>query len=334
MSRLRRVGEDGFEVRPFFGQSDGLPRFLAGESAQDPDLDGFFLNRLTPASGVDRRVDLGAKDGLVNGADVAVDRSGNAFLVWAESVKSSRGGLAFSRILGRTLSRAGELGPISVMSPPGARVGAFPPQLSVAPSGRGHLVWSEFVGSFNPKRIAIPSVRYRSRAVTTNGSKGSVTTVVRRIEASGENYYDVASFADGRGVMVWSEVGRRRDRASARAAVLRLGRAAPQTVRVSGNRERFALEPSVVAHGLKATVAWSSGIGNNRDRSSIKWGILSRSIVATGTRSRAVPILSHRAGRKLSGTELAANTQGRTFVTWVGNLARFRPVQGFLASRR
>lgn len=177
-----------------FGPTDGMPRILTSRFARSyEEPSAYLLHLLDPAGNLIDQPMLSARRADVSVA--AVDRAGNAVIVWQQDDRFERVGTGDVRIFATTLSREGVLGAPQTVATMG--MCCLDPAMAVAvnASGRGHVVWTQ------PATLAAPE-RLQARSISTSGSLGPVSTLARGLSLQDDA--SVASFSDGRSLVVWS----------------------------------------------------------------------------------------------------------------------------------
>jgi hypothetical protein len=292
----------------FAGPAGRQPRVIWSQSSEPahPQPEGLFVGRLDPAAGLIDRALLDDNDTYGENPAVAVDRSGNALVAWVQS--SGLTGLPTThQVLGRIVSREGGVGPLIAISGPGVRATPYPfVQVSLSPSGVGQVVWAEGEDLSGPVRI-------QTRQVTVAGALGPIVSVVPRLPSvRTPRAVAVASFDDGRGLVVWAtgKSGRIRGRIVSRTAA---GAPLPISTGIPGHY------PRVAAHGGRATVIWTYVRPSGRQsggRRDLEPGLASRSVTAAGVRGKPVDVFRARPGVSFNSTHLATNASGAVVVSW------------------
>lgn len=319
------------DMAVFFGPADGLARTVISDDGFTGSRQrGLFLQTLDQVQGFGPRVALGEEP--ASDVSVAVDRDGDAIIVWTENGHSYGPGVQVP-VLARTLSREGALGPAMVVSRPNSNAdsnGAGRLEVTVAPDGSGHVVWPERV---DPAATTDSVNRLMARSVTTDGALGDPFTVLRREPKGGRRS---AAFADGRTIVTWV-TGPRRFYDRVRARILSpTGPGRVFAVSSPSGREDTVGEADVVTRGNDAIVLWNHqtrdrpGPGGRQRSSRQPQGVRSRARPAPGPtkgglRSRSVSsserlgipraIVDARSGWLSFSPRLAANGRHVT-ATW------------------
>lgn len=322
LSPVERVSSNsgGGDSAVFFGSSTVWA--VSGEAADpaDPTRGGVFLQSFTSTLGAGPRIRLNTAPVWDDDAAVAVDRRGNALIVWGEELDS--GGNA-GRVLARTLPRDGVLGSLLTISRPGVRASNLPlPRLVLDPSGRGYVVWGEASAPLDPARL-------EARQVSTTGQLGPTLTLVRQIDPQASPMpVDAAAFGDGRAIVAWAN-GRYGPVYGRILSANRAGR----TFLISEKRYRQEHHPSVVASGNRATVLWRYCTFDRRYRFGGKCGFRSRTVGATGRRGSVATLLPLRGDAFIEHATLAGNAAGNLIAAWTELRAGVRHVRLSVFSR-
>lgn len=307
---------------PFFGPADGHPRIVSGELGGPEEREGYFLETLDPAHGLRNRTALSRE--TAGEAAVAVDRAGNAVIVWEDGQFYS----AFDepedgfRILASTLSRDGTLGSTITIARRKSCCAFVAPRVSVGPSGRGHVIWGNHVRG-----------RLLSRPISTSGDLGPVATLAGNL--AGNDFLgrqaDVAAFADGRSLAVWTTIespnrrgGPYRDKNPVRGRILTAGRAGA-AFPISRRTDLASSFPHVVARGRRATVLWSYGVAD-RGRPDGFLGLKGRSVTVRRAKGRIATLRAKPVDGKtsLSAADLAIGARGSVVASWSEFVQRAR----------
>jgi hypothetical protein len=238
-------------------------------------------------------------------AQVAIDKNGNAIVVWERF-----DGTKFI-VQSRTVSASGALGTVQALSGTGQT--AFSPQVAFDGSNNAHIVWTRFDGSTT---TCCDRIQARTRL-----SSGSLTAVQTLSDATKDaDQPQIGVPTNGKAVIVWQRYDGtsgtphccNRIQSRTRTASGSLGTV--QTLSV-GTQNSFS--PAVSVNGAGATiVAWERYDGSQPSIPCCE-RIQSRPISASGTLG-ATQTLS-LAGFDAFGAQAGIDTNGNSVISWSRN---------------